>query len=90
MSENRALVEKGVLGKEVEFFMNSDVGRYLQDRILNEKIAAIEGLSQCDPFKPEDVQKWQNQMRLADHMTSWLQQAVHDGLNAINVLESRE
>jgi len=84
------LVKSAVLGKQVEDFMASDVGRFFKERIIQERAEAITGFANCDPTDQKEVLKWQNQLVRADAMITWISGVIRDGLTAVHILETGE
>jgi hypothetical protein len=90
VSEEALLYRQAVLGKQVEDFINCDVGKYIISLALIEKEEALAKLAVCDPEDVAAVRALQNQIRMRDDFRGWLQDAVARGLQAVNIIESRE
>lgn len=88
--ENEELIKAALLGKQVENFLSSDVGRYLKNRITEERAQAISQFAACNPTDQSAIIRIQNQLLRADSMISWISGAITDGLTALNILESGE
>ena len=84
------MVERAVFGEQVAHFMNTEIGQYVKAR-SNAMIAeALNDLSDCDPENAGKIREYQNNVVVAKSVVQWLQDAVSDGLKAIQIIESRE
>jgi hypothetical protein len=90
LKEAEVLVDTAVLGKLTLDFLQSDVGRYLNKCIDDEYAEGLERLKTVDAANAEAVRSAQNQVWRADELRRWLQTAIHAGVRATQVLESRE
>lgn len=97
MSENREetesremLLRRAAFGKQVEQFLQSDVGRYLTARADEEVNAAFAEFKSADPRDGKNLEKIQNKIFRAESFKGWLADAVMDGVTAFNVLTDRE
>lgn len=84
------LLEAAVLGKQVEAFIQSDVGQYLLIRAASELDETNKSLLTCDPFDGNLVANLQAKAYRAASFRTWLEEAVLSGLNAHSLLEERE
>lgn len=88
--EDRELIVKmAVFGKQVDQFMSTDIGRYLLDRSDDEAVKALTAFKTCDPTDVNTVIKLQNIIKQSENFRLWLDEAVTDGLKALNILEDR-
>ena len=85
-NDNVLLMRRAIFGQQVSQFMNSDIGRYMMDRVEAEVKEAFEGLKNCDPKDGKLVQSHQNKVWKAETIKGWLEDAVCDGLAAMNVI----
>ncbi len=85
--ETEVLWEKAVLGKQIDEFLSSDIGRYLLNRADKELANAITALRDCSS---EDLIKYQSDMKRAESIRAWLVDAVQEGLRALNLIEELE
>ena len=83
------LVQRAVFGKQVEAFLNTDIGRYMVNRALDQKKDAQDLFTKVDCHNPVEVQKVQSAILVADAIVDWLQDAVADGIQALNLIEDR-
>ena len=77
-------------GLRVQQFLKTDVGQYLVGRARIEADEAVEKLKTCPSWRPKLVQKYQNQIMVAEWFEHWLAGAVQDGLNAKHIIEGFE
>lgn len=69
-------------------FLNSDIGRYVIDRSLNETkeiISKLKGVNAADVVK---VQELQNSWRVAEQALVWLYEAVAAGKQSLSILDA--
>lgn len=85
--DNKALWETAILGRQVEEFLSSQIGRYLLARADKELANAITELRDCSA---EDLLKHQSDMKRAESIRAWLIEAVNEGLRALNLIEEEE
>lgn len=83
--ENSELWPKAVFGRQVEEFLCSDIGKYLLDKAARDWESAVNGLRNC---KPEDVYRFQADMKRAESIRMWLATAVDEGLQALDLIKS--
>ena len=69
-------------GMDVEAFMQSQIGRYLQEKANADRDAAMEALIDVDADDPSAVRKLQMDARCATNVLLWLGEAVSEGQNA--------
>ena len=84
------LLETAVFGKQVENFLEGDIGKYLVKRAEEQAEESIEKLKHVNPwsiFARRKVQELQNKIWVAESIQQWLADAVIDGLQATNLLE---
>jgi len=89
-NENQMLMDVAVFGEQVRQFMESPVGRYLLQKADEEKDLAILELVNVDAQDYKAVQSAQNQFQRAEDFQAWLTEAVTKGLQALQILDSRE
>jgi hypothetical protein len=91
MSENLdQLYEQAAFGRQIEEFLNTDIGKYLLHKAQIEAEDAMEKLVQCDAFNTEAVMKLQNKIIQAENFRQWLGQGINDGLSALQILEDNQ
>lgn len=82
--EHKELWDKAILGKQIEDFLSSEIGRYLLSRADRELANAIAALRDCSA---QDLIKHQSDMKRAESIRMWLVDAVQEGLRAMNLIE---
>lgn len=87
MDENDQLVASAVLGQQVENFLTSDVGKYLQARANRVYNAAIDEFKSCDPSDTAKIVKIQANIWKAEAFMTWLAEGIQEGLTALGILE---
>lgn len=84
------LFEYAALGKEIDDFMHSSIGRYLMLRSDREYAQALKALAVCDPFDEAAIMKLQNTAKRSQDFREWLVEAINTGLVAEHQLEGRQ
>lgn len=90
IQQTEALVDQAVLGKQVEAFMKTDIGKYLDARMESEYLDAVEALTDADPEDAKAVRAAQNKIWCVRSLRMWLESAIISGLKAQQILEDRE
>ena len=85
--ETEILWDKAVFGKQVEEFLGSDIGKYLLSKADRELSQAIIALRDCTP---DQLVRFQSDMKRAESIREWLVEAVEEGLRAMNLIEEIE
>ena len=80
--EGQELRSRIAFGLDVQQFMDTRLGRYLQDRANSDIETAIEALKTVDPEDPKAIRKLQNDVAVASNVLDWLGQAVTEGEQA--------
>jgi hypothetical protein len=83
------MIRRAVFGKQVEAFLNSEIGQYLLARALAQKYNAQAEFATVDCAQVELVRKLQNDINQANDIARWLAQAVDDGVKALSIIEDR-
>jgi hypothetical protein len=78
-------VRTAVFGKQVEDFLQSDIGDYLLQMAKHEELDAIEQLIAAIPT--QDVTEIRAKIRTARWFQVWLGEAVQRGLQSLKLLE---
>ena len=86
-NQNDGLIRSAVLGKQIESFLSSDVGRYLQSRATRVYNAAIKEFSACDAADVATIRRIQADMWKAEAFMGWLGAGVQEGLTALGIIE---
>ena len=82
MREGAELRGRIAFGLDVQQFMGSNIGRYLQARANADIEEALEALKTVDPEDPKAIRKLQNAVAVASSVLEWLGQAVTEGEQA--------
>lgn len=82
MREGDELRGRIAFGLDVQQFMGSNIGRYLQARANADIEEALEALKTADPEDPKAIRKLQNDVAVASSVLEWLGQAVTEGEQA--------
>lgn len=80
------LFAEAAFGRDVQDFMESEIGRLIVGRAEQEAAIAIELLKKASPNDSVEITRLQNQIFVAESIKGWLAQAVSDGLQAERVL----
>lgn len=80
-------VRWATFGKQVEFFLQSDIGSYLVKRAKEEGDEALEELKKVDAFDGNKVSTLQLKARVADAVIVWLGDAIAAGESATEQLK---
>lgn len=85
-----SLYAEAMLGRDVEEFLSSDIGRYLVARAEEEEKAALEQLATVAPWRRRRITQLQAQVWRAQSFKSWLGELIVTGRQALQHLESEE
>lgn len=80
-------VRWATFGKQVEYFLQSDIGSYLVKRAKQEGDEAMEELKKVDAFDGQKVASLQLKARVADAVIVWLGDAIAAGESATEQLK---
>lgn len=84
------LYDRATMGRQVEEFLSSDVGRYIMTRLRDRKKDEMERLLTVDASKPTEVLKLQLSVQINQEFASWLLHAINDGVNATQQIQGDE
>jgi hypothetical protein len=85
-------VRTAVFGRQVEDFVNSEIGRYITQRADEEITDCLEQLKKVSPVMPwgrRKIARLQNQIATAERVIHWLAEAIHEGHQAMNIIEDK-
>lgn len=82
MSVQETILQVAALGMDVEAFLNSAVGRYLQGRAAAEIQEGLQALKTVDPANPNQIREFQNRVYRGEKFLDWLEEAIQEGQNA--------
>ena len=88
--DNTDMIERAVFGEQVHNFMNTEIGLYIKKRADAEVHSALNELRKCDPENAGKIREHQNSVVIAESVVQWLQDAITDGLKALQIIEDRE
>jgi hypothetical protein len=80
--EDDPILRVAVFGRQVEIFLESDIGQYLLQCAQKDIDEATESLKKVDPFRPEEILKIQHKLQVAESVIGWLSDAVQAGTQA--------
>lgn len=81
------LYAEAMLGRDVEDFVNSDIGKYVIGCAEQEAQEAMEQLKRCHPWRRRRITELQNKIWRAESVQSWLAELVIKGKQALTQLE---
>lgn len=90
LDERDPRVKDAVFGKQVEDFLQSDIGNFLLSRANLELEDAIEKLKRIKPNAEHEIRNLQSTIVRSENFMQWLGSAVEDGLRATNQLDGEE
>jgi hypothetical protein len=81
------VVRTAVFGKQVEQFLESDIGGYLTQRAKDQSETFTAKLKEVDPTDWEKVMALQMKIHEAENILGWLGDAIRAGLQATEHLK---
>ena len=87
---NDPSVRSAVFGKQVEAFLNTDVGKYLVQQAEREAEEAAEQLKTVWPWRTTRIRDLQNRIWVAEHFQKWLGDAIVAGRQSMAYLEGKD
>lgn len=87
--ENEELLKIAAFGEQVQSFITSDIGEFILTKAFTESEMALAELAQCDPVNSAEIRRLQNIVQRASSLKLWLEGAVNEGLQALQILEDR-
>ena len=85
--EDNPKLRAAVFGRQVEIFLESDIGQYLLQCAQIDVEKALEKLKRVNPRDVEAVQNLQNDIRVAESIVGWLSDAINSGKQATEALK---
>jgi hypothetical protein len=89
MSE-AVLYAEGMLGRDAEEFIESELGRFMIGRAEQEIADAMNELKTCYPWRTRRIKELQNRIWRAESFQNWLGELVVRGHQALQQLETPE
>lgn len=86
----QTLFAEAVLGKDVEEWLKSDVGRYMLAGFEEYEQDALEELAKVLPWRRRRILQLQERIRLARKFKSLAAEMIHTGRQALQQLEASE
>ncbi len=86
------VVRTAVFGKQVEEFVNSDIGRYITTRAddeINDCTDELKRISADWPWGRRKIARLQNRIATAERVIHWLAEAITEGHQAMNIIEDK-
>jgi hypothetical protein len=80
-------VQWASFGREVELFLQSDIGDFLVKRSEAEIAEAVQLLKAVSPFRRRRIAELQARIQVAERFQLWLADAIASGHNALSQLE---
>lgn len=81
------LQQAGIVGQDVEAFLQTDVGKRVMERSREVSAAAMNKLKITDPELVSEIRSLQNIIHISTMAVGWLIEAIQDGKVAISNLE---
>jgi hypothetical protein len=88
LDSNDPNVRVAVFGKQVEQFLETDIGKYLLDQAEHKATEAMKQLKNTAPWNRRKIQRLQNDIRVSEYFIDWLSESVSAGNQIINLLET--
>lgn len=79
-----------VFGRQVELFMESEIGDYLRQCAQAEIDTAVREMGSVDAEDPKAVRQIQMRLKVAESVMGWLGDAIRQGQQAHSMLEASE
>lgn len=84
---NNELLAEAILGKDVEDFLNSDIGKYLIGCAEQEAVEAMNELKTVSTWRKRKILDLQNRIWRAESFQKWLGELIISGRQAIQQLD---
>lgn len=84
------LIAEAILGRDVEEFLNTELGEYLMQRADAEIAEASEKLSTVAPWRRRKIQELQNQVWRAGSLKTWLAELIIAGRQSLSIMDDEE
>lgn len=77
-------------GRQVELFLEGDIGTFLIERARSQMTSAMNDLKVVDPYESKEVQKCQNRIVVAQTIIEWLGEAIAAGHESMEELKNAQ
>ena len=87
------VVRLAVFGRQVEDFVNSEIGRFITRRADDEIADCLDQLKTISPAYPwgrRKIARIQAQIGVAERVMQWLAEAITNGQQAMNIIEDKD
>jgi hypothetical protein len=86
----QTLYAEAILGKDMEEWLKSDVGRYMLEGFEEYEREALEDLAKVHPWRRRKIVQLQERIRMARKFKSLAAEMIHTGRQALQQLEAAE
>ncbi len=83
-------VRAAVLGRQVQDFLEGDIGVYLVGRAEEQAALAVQKLKVVAPWRRRRIRQLQNQVAVAESVLVWLADAVAAGRSATQIIKDEQ
>lgn len=90
LSPDDPTVRWATFGRQVELWVESDIGQFFVTRFTKQIQEATEELKRADPFKPEEIMKAQNRIAVGEQILEALREAIAVGHSALEELRNAQ
>lgn len=80
------MLQQAAFGRQVELFLQSDIGDFLLKRSEEEIAEAVLKLKTVNPWRRRKIQELQNAIKIAEKFQFWLADAIAAGNQAHELL----
>lgn len=81
-------VRWAAFGRQVELFLEGDIGKYLVHRFTQQILEATEDLKKVDPFSPQEIMRIQNRIHVGESILEALRDVIAAGHSALEELKN--
>ena len=81
------VLRAAVFGKQVEQFMETDIGCYIAQCAEKDIESGLKMLREADPFDPTQIVAAQTKVKIAETVIGWLGDAMRAGLQATEAIK---
>jgi hypothetical protein len=87
LDANDPTVRSAVFGKQVQDFIETELGAYIVKRAETQANRANEKLKTCAAWRTRRIRDLQNQIAVAESIIVWLADAINSGQQATDILK---
>lgn len=81
-------VRWAAFGRQVELFLEGDIGKYLVHRFTQQILEATEDLKKADAFSPQEIMRIQNRIHVGESILEALRDVIAAGHSALEELKN--